>query len=182
MGQQDIEARLALVEAKLAVADLLHAAARANDRKDIAGMRASYWPEATTRHGGYDGPSSGFIDYAVPIIERCLFAAHHISNVQVEVSGNRALAESYYLAHHRRKAADGASEEDAFFEGRYIDLCECRDGVWKILFRRGLSDFSTIAPASDMRADWPLGKRSEPLPDDDYYAFITAFREGKPLP
>lgn len=176
MPLTDLAERLHRVEATLAVTALIHAGARANDRKDIAAMRQCYWPEAITAHGGYNGPSDGFIDYALPIIARCLHAAHHISNVSVEVRGDRALAESYYLAHHRRNAADGEGEEDAFFEGRYIDLCECRDGVWKILHRRGLADFSTVMPAATRHADWPAQTHSVPWPDDDYYRLVAAFR------
>lgn len=176
--EADLAERLRRIEATLAVTTLIHAGARANDRKDIAAMRQCYWPEATIAHGGYRGPADGFIDYALPIIERCLHAAHHISNVSVEVRGERALAESYYLAHHRRRATDGQGEEDAFFEGRYIDLCECRAGVWKILRRRGLSDFSTVVPASGAYADWPAGAHSLRWPDDDYYRLVGEFRDA----
>lgn len=181
MTLEDLAQRLDQLEARQAVADLLHAGARANDRKDLDGMRACYWPDATTWHGGYKGPSAGFVDFAVPIIERCLFAAHHISNVTVEVRGGRALAESHYFAHHRRRAADGAGEEDAFFEGRYIDVLERRGGVWKILLRRGISDFSGAMPAVTPHAQWPAGTHSLPAPDDEYYRIAKAFRAGEPL-
>ncbi len=181
MTLDDIARRLDLLEAKQAIADLIHAGARANDRKDLDGMRACYWPDAITWHGGYKGPSAGFIDYAVPIIERCLQAAHHVSNVLVEVQGDRALAESHYFAHHRRPAASGAGEEDAFFEGRYIDVLERREGEWRIVLRRGISDFSGAVPATTPYAAWPQGTHSLPRPDDEFYRIARAFRAGEPL-
>ena len=95
MTLQDLAQRLDQLEAKQTVTDLIHAGARANDRQDLDAMRACYWPDAITWHGGYKGPSAGFIDFAVPIIARCLQAAHHVSNVLVEVQGDRALAESH---------------------------------------------------------------------------------------
>ena len=178
----DLEARLARVEAVLAVTQLIHAGARANDRKDLAGMRACYWPGATVHHGGYNGSADGFVEYAGPIIARCLWAAHHVSNTTVEVSGARALAESHYFAHHRRTAASGEGEEDAFFEGRYIDLLECRAGEWRILHRRGISDFARAVPAMDRHGEWARGMRSEPFPDDDWYRLVETFRIGSGQP
>lgn len=179
MDLHELQKRLDIVESKLTISDLLHNGARANDRRDIGGMRQCYWPEAITSHGGYKGSSAGFIDFALPIIQSCLFAAHHISNVQVEVKGNRALAESHYFAHHRRKASEDGIEQDAFYEGRYVDILERREGVWKILYRRGLSDWSATMAANVKFADWPQGKHSQPAPDDDYYKILGAFNLGE---
>lgn len=174
----NLASRLDVVEAKLAVAEVVHACAYAMDRRDMARLLDCYWPDATTRHGAYDGPSAGFYEQARPIMEGCKHAAHHISNVVVEVDGDRAMAQSYYFAHHRRAAQAGDGEEDAFFEGRYLDLFERRVGDWKIIHRRGLADHSAAMPAAILHADWPAGRHSLPWPDDDAYRLAAAFREG----
>jgi hypothetical protein len=174
----DLAARLDVVESKLAVTDLIHAVAYANDRRDMARLLDCYWPDATSKHGAYEGPTAGFYEYARPIIEGCKHAAHHISNVVAEVDGDRAMAQSYYFAHHRRAAQAGDGEEDAFFEGRYVDLLERRDGVWKIIHRRGLADHSAVMPATVLYAQWPAGRHSLPWPDDDAYRIAAAFRDG----
>ena len=70
-------------------------------------------------------------------------------------------------------------EEDAFFQGRYLDFFERRAGVWKIIRRRGLSDYTAPAiPAQVNYAEWPQGQHSTHFPDDDYYQMRQQF-EGK---
>jgi len=176
--ETDLAARLDALESKLAVTDRVHACAYAMDRRDMDRLLDCFWPESTTKHGAYEGGTAGFYAFARPIIEGCKHAAHHISNVVVEVDGDRAMAQSYYFAHHRRAAARGAGEEDAFFEGRYLDLLERRDGVWKIIHRRGLAEHSAAMPAAILHADWPAGAHSLPWPDDDAYRLAAAFRGG----
>lgn len=171
--------RLDAAESKFAIAETLYNYARACDRADEALMRASFWPESTHKHGRFDGTSTDFIGFAFRIISSLKFAAHHISNVSVEVNGDRGFSECYYLAHHRRDVQGGSGEEDAFLEGRYVDLHERRNGVWKIIRRRGLSDFTSRAiPANTPFADWPAGQHSGRAPDDDYYAMRQAFLGG----
>jgi hypothetical protein len=170
----DLAARLDRLESKDAVARILNDYARANDRLDEALLRSLFWPESRHHHGGFDGTSTDFINFALKILHGVKYTAHHISNVSVEVKGDKAFSECYYFAHHRRDAKTGG-EEDAFFEGRYIDRLERRAGVWKIIQRRGLSDYSIVEPATTPFASWPAGQHSERFPDDDYYAMRRAF-------
>src|SRR5437870_4428492 len=101
-------------------------------------MRSCFWPESTPKHDAFDGKSADFDAFAVKIVAPLKWSAHHISNVSIEAKGDHAFSECYYFAHHRRVAASGAGEDDAFFEGRYLDRHERRNGVWKIIQRRGL--------------------------------------------
>jgi hypothetical protein len=168
--------RLDRLEAKDACQSVLFDYARANDRLDEALLLSCFWPESEHQHGGFKGKSVEFIGFALKVLRNIKYAAHHISNVSIEVEGDRALSECYYFAHHRRDAKTGGGEEDAFFEGRYIDRFERRNGVWKIIQRRGLSDFSTVVPAATPYASWPAGQHSERFPGDDYYAMRRAFK------
>src|SRR5882672_2482608 len=85
---------------KLAITELLTGYLRAIDRGDIATLRASYLPGATEEHGGlYSGPAQGYVDS----IEKALthpraVGTHALSNVLIEVHGDRARAEHYVLA------------------------------------------------------------------------------------
>lgn len=171
-------ARLDVLEAKDAVARILHDYARANDRIDEPMLRACFWPESRHKHGGFDGASSDFIGFAIKVLRATKYTAHHISNIAVEVNGDKAFSEAYYFAHHRRDAKAGGGEEDAFFEGRYIDLLERRGGAWRIIRRRGLADYSAVVPATTPYAAWPAGQHSGRAPDDDYYRMRAAF-EGR---
>jgi hypothetical protein len=168
--------QLDMLLSKDSIRDILFAYARSNDRADEALLRNCFWPESTHKHGRFEGKSSDFVGFAFKIISALKYACHHISNVSIEVRGDRAFSECYYFAQHRRAAKEGGGEEDVFFQGRYLDDFERRNGVWKIIRRRGLSDFtSDPLPARTMQADWPAGQHSEKFPGDDYYAMRQAF-------
>ncbi|AEG48293.1 hypothetical protein Sphch_0598 [Sphingobium chlorophenolicum L-1] len=171
--------RLDVIESKQAITELLHAYARSNDRADEALLRSLFWPESTHKHGKFEGKSSDFVGFAFKIISGLKYACHHISNVSVEVKGDRAFSECYYFAQHRRDRKDGAGEEDVFFQGRYLDDLERRNGEWKIIRRRGLSDYTSPAfPSETTYAQWPAGQHSEKYPSDDYYRMRQQFLGG----
>jgi hypothetical protein len=151
--------------------------ARANDRFDEQLLRSCFWPESTHKHGRFEGLSSDFAGFALKVLASIKYACHHITNISVTVDGDRAVTECYYNAHHRRVRKEGDGEEDAFFVGRYLDIFERRHGVWKIIRRRGLSDYSPPPiPAATLYADWPAGQHSLRAPDDEYYAMVANFR------
>lgn len=175
-GRNDLAQQVDMLVSRVQIEEVLLAYARANDRVDADLLRSCFWPESTHRHGRFDGTSADFIGFALKILGAVKYAAHHISNISIQVDGDRALSECYYFAHHRRPVKGGAGEEDAFFEGRYLDDFERRDGVWKIIRRRGLADYSPPAiPAATAFADWPAGQHSLRYPDDDYYAMKARF-------
>lgn len=161
------------------ITEVLLAYARSNDRFDEPLLRSCFWPESTHKHGGFDGSSNDFIGFALKILTPIKYACHHITNISVMVDGDRAVSECYYHAHHRRDRKDGGGEEDAFFVGRYLDEFERRGGVWKIIRRRGLSDYSPPAiAAAKAYADWPIGQHSLRAPDDEYYKLLAKFRRN----
>lgn len=173
------DARVDALMSRWRIEEVLYAYTRGNDRNDLAMIRDCFWPESQHEHGGYKGSSHAFVDFAAKIFATLNHAAHFITNVSIEVDGDRGFSECYYLAHHRRKATDDVGEQDVFFEGRYIDLFERREGVWKIIKRRGLSDLVTKpSPAPSAFADWPAGQHSTRDRDDEYYAMRAEFLGG----
>lgn len=161
------------------IEEVLFDYARGNDHCDEAMIRDCFWPESTHKHGGYDGTSSGFVDFAMKILPKLKYSKHHITNVSVRVKGNRAFSECYYYAHHRRDRKDGTGEEDAFFEGRYIDLFERRGGTWKIIRRRGMTDWNSPAtPAEAPYSAMVPGTHALRSKDDDYYKMLAIFEAG----
>lgn len=158
------------------ITEILYAYARANDRLDEPLLRSCFWPESTHKHGKFDGNSTDFINFALKILRSIKFCAHHISNPSIAINGDRAVSECYYFAHHRRDRKEGGGEEDAFFEGRYLDVFERRNGVWKIIRRRGLSDYNAPPiPAPTAVADWPAGQHSLRSREDDYYVMMARY-------
>lgn len=171
-------ARLDRLEAKDACQSVLFDYARANDRVDEALLLSCFWPESQHHHGGFKGRSVDFAGFALKVLHSVKYTAHHISNVAIDVKGDQAFSECYYFAHHRRDAKVGGGEEDAFFEGRYLDRFERRRGVWKIIQRRGLADYAAVVPAVTPYASWPAGQHSERMPNDDYYTMRRAVMGG----
>lgn len=168
-----------VLASRAAVEEILYDYARGNDHADEAMIRACFWPESTHKHGGFDGTSMGFVDFAMKILPKLKYSKHHITNVSVRVKGNRAFSECYYYAHHVRDRKDGTGEEDAFFEGRYIDLFERRGGVWKIIRRRGMTDWnSAVTPATSLYSALPEGTHALRSKDDDYYKMLAIFEAG----
>lgn len=127
---------------KLAITELLTGYLRAIDRGDVTTLRASYLPGATEEHGGlYTGSAQGYID----TIEQALthpraVGTHALSNVLIEVDGDRARSEHYVLAMTRVKT-DGVVT-DSLVASRIIDDLRRRDGRWGIARRRLRFDWS----------------------------------------
>lgn len=170
-GDSDVDKLMS----RWAVQEVLMAYARGNDLLDEDMIRDCFWPESEHKHGRFEGKSQDFVGFAMKILTTLKYCAHHISNISIQVNGDRAFSECYYFAHHRRDAKEGG-EEDAFFEGRYLDILERRNGVWKIIRRHGISDYTAPAmPAATPYAEWPAG-HSLRSRDDAYYQMLAAFR------
>ncbi len=135
---------------KNAITELLTRYLRAVDRGDIATLRASYLDGATEEHGGlYSGPAQAYVD----TIEAALthprsVAVHTLTNLLIDVDGDRALSEHYVLALTPAKT-DGVIS-DWMVASRIVDDLERHDGRWGIARRR-------------LRFDWArdLGPRPE---------------------
>ena len=162
-----------------AIEEVLLNYARGNDRNDLDMIRSCFWPESTHKHGRFEGLSQDFVSFAAKILGALKLTAHHISNISVQTEGNRAFSECYYHAYHIRTNKNG-DEEEAHFYGRYLDLFEKRDGIWKIIRRRGLSDLTPAPlPAATPFGQWPTGQHSLHDGNDDYYAMLKEFHAGK---
>lgn len=172
----NVSKQLDQLMARWQIEEVLLDYARGNDLGDIAMMRSCFWPESLHKHGGFDGTSSRFIDFAAEILAKLVYCRHNITNVSVRLRGNRAFSECYYSAHHRRIDKAGTGEEDIFFEGRYLDIFERRNDIWKIIRRRGMSDWTSPAtPAASPFASQPPGTYALRSKDDEYYRMLELF-------
>ncbi|WP_202842518.1 nuclear transport factor 2 family protein [Luteimonas saliphila] len=175
-----LEARLAGLEAREQITEILYRYARGWDRLDEEALRSCFFDDAAHQHGGFKGLSQEFITVALPMVAKVRSTTHAISNVMIELAGDVAISECYFSAHHRRATADGSDEEDYFLDGRYIDRFEKRDGVWKIASRRGLNSMERVEPRADRtfasaRPD-SFGQRK---PDDPLYTALESLRGTK---
>lgn len=133
---------------------------RGADRGDPNEARRCLWPDARLHVAYCDGPADEFVDVLIgELVGKLLAATHHlIGNTVIELDGNRAHAESYAIAHHishpnaesnaamlgdENVAAGAETGKNELIIGfRYLDLFEKREGVWKILDRRLVFDWS----------------------------------------
>lgn len=153
-----------------AIQDLLHRYCRGCDRADEAALRSCFHPNASHRHGSFEGSSADFVGLAMTIVKPLLMCKHMLSNITIALDGDLAHSECHYFAYHRRRDPSSGSEEDYFSGGRYLDRLERRDGSWRISRRLGLLDFETFSAPSD-RTLWqgPAAQRSGQWPEDPLY-------------
>ncbi len=139
--------RLAATADKLECIDLVSRVARAIDRCDAALLATLFHPDATDDHGMFAGTAADFVAWVMPVLGTMKRTQHLIGQVLVELDGNRAASESYFIAHHTLDGPDG--EILMLAAGRYLDRFERRDGVWKIARRHAVYDWTSSAPSSD---------------------------------
>jgi hypothetical protein len=163
--------------ARQEITEVLYRYCRGCDRADEEALRACFHPDSVHSHGGFKGRSAEFIGLAMQIVRQLISSTHMVTNVMIELNGDRAVSECHFLAHHRRIKGSGAGEEDMFLKGRYLDRFERRDGTWKIAGRIGLHDFERVLdPADRTLAGAPAEQLGRKKPDDPIYAMLAALR------
>ena len=133
--------------AKQEITDLVGRYMRGLDRLDAELLRATFWDDASTDYGFYQGGPDGFVDMAMNALKDHLANHHMIGQVNVDVEGDVAFGEVYFQAFHRI-VTDG-EERDLFISGRYVDRYERRDGEWRFAFRSEVNDWARNDPATD---------------------------------
>ena len=133
---------------KLACTELVYLLARALDRCDEALLRSLFHDDATDDHGSFKGSASDFVTWVMPLIGQMERTQHCITNVLIEVAGDRAAGESYFVAHHDLKSPEG-NPAHMIAAGRYLDRFERRDDSWKISHRHAIFDWNSWEPSTD---------------------------------
>lgn len=163
MSQSEIsnQAIQALLDRE-AIRECLYRYCRGVDRGDEIALRATYWDDATDRHGPYQGTASGFCDWAMSSRESAGRMIHMIGNIMIELHGDHAVAESYFYAvQEDRKIADVPME--VVLHGRYIDRFERRVGEWKVAARTVVYDWSRTKPVEATTEIEMFGTARRPL-------------------
>lgn len=128
---------------KLALHELNTAYARGIDRGDVALLASVFHPDATVVSGVVNGTGAEFATKIVEFVMQHLdYCFHSIANEWFEVSGDKAVGESYVVA------SVTAGGRDVLTGGRYVDSFERRNGTWKISSRTFVQDWSSNHPAS----------------------------------
>jgi ketosteroid isomerase-like protein len=129
-----------------AILDCLQRYARGIDRHDADLVASCYHPDAVDDHGLYVGSGRGLAEWANNEAHRgSIRHQHHLTNHSVEIDGDTAHAETYYLVVMRSES--GAV---TLGSGRYLDRFERRAGEWRIAARVVIVETSSDLGASDM--------------------------------
>ena len=131
---------------KDAIRDVIMRYSRAIDRVDGDLLRTVYWPDGWDSHSIFDGPVDEFVPWVVDTLNGMIATQHFIGNVSIELEGDHAYTEVYFIAHH--KVARDDAERDSIAAGRYLDHFERRDGEWRIKHRRAIFDWDLNQPSS----------------------------------
>jgi hypothetical protein len=122
---------------------------RGIDRHDDELMAAAYHADATDDHGAYIGGPQGFIRHAADGHTRNWGVHHHfISNQTIDLDGDVAHCETYFLATLRRN-----SGPIDIVGGRYIDRFERRSGKWAVADRACLVEWNGELAATQTTMD-----------------------------
>jgi hypothetical protein len=135
---------LETLAAKQAITEVLYRYCHAVDRID-PDLGSRIWHEDGLAHyeGIFEGSGAGFIDFVFEQHRSCDATSHQLTNMLIEVEGERATSESYVTACVR------ARNIDVVVRGRYMDTWSRRAGEWRIDERRYRHDIVQMIPVSE---------------------------------
>jgi len=124
------------------IREVIYRYCRGIDRLQLELVRSCYHPDGTDDHGDYRGGVDGFIDHVASVLPTWEHTSHFLGNLLIELDGDRARAETYGVAYHRRAARGDRPALDFVAGIRYVDDFERRDGEWRIAARVCLVDWT----------------------------------------
>ena len=164
------------LSAREAIRDVLYRYARGVDRADVELLKSCYHPEAVDAHWTFIGNAYQFAEEILkshqmgdlPLLK------HFITNVLIELDGDRAFVESSFLCMLDLPVEEGAHAH-LVSHGRYLDVFERRQDEWKIVSRLLVSEgaeWSTPLPVPGHtgRPQPSDRQRASRFPDDPVYA------------
>lgn len=157
-------ASLRLLLDRQAVVDCVTRYARGVDRADEALLRSAYHPDAREDHGAYVGGLDGLVRFLAAAHDPFEGYQRYVTNHSVEVDGDEAHAESYYLCVLRRSEGDRLLVNG----GRYVDRLARRDGGWVILRRVVVGEWEATLEGGAPR--YPTNAQPRHDHDDVSYA------------
>jgi hypothetical protein len=154
---------------RAAIENVLGLYCRAIDRLDVELLKSLYHPDGVDDHGAFTAGAHEFADRIIAMQkELCESTLHTVTHSVIDVRGENASCESYYLA--IIVVAEGATSIERFFGpaylnaqrvagtvgqrheflccGRYLDQFQKRDGAWRIHRRRVTNEWGVCRAQS----------------------------------
>jgi len=137
-------------QAREAITDHIYRYCRSVDRLDIPLGHSIFHPGGTADYGAYyQGPGPGVIDLICANHRGLLHHSHQVSNILIEVDGDKAGSESYCTASLRLQKGDKLIHMMVW--SRYIDSWSYRDGHWALDHRIAIQDFDEMREVTVMQ-------------------------------
>lgn len=176
MASDDV---VTLLRAKDEIRDVLYRYCRAADRCDVDLLASVYHPDATEDHGGFVGPASEFRAEVIPRLRgRWVATQHLMGNILIDIDGDVAHTESYFVAYHQPPRDDRGRVPMWVLGARYVDRFERRDGRWLIAHRVMVKDWEDTRPIVDL-GERPFQPQHRDRTDVSYHRPVAAL-DGRP--
>jgi hypothetical protein len=126
------------------ITDLIYRYCRSVDRLDVPLGHSIWHADAVADYGPaiYQGDGRGVIDLICAQHLHTLHHSHQISNILIDLDGDRAGSETYVTASIRIRSGDRLQQ--ITFWGRYCDRWSRRNGRWGLDKRITIRDFDEI--------------------------------------
>jgi ketosteroid isomerase-like protein len=135
---------------KETIRDLIYTYCRAVDREDVELGHSIWHDDGYADYGAdfYQGPGKGVIDKTCHDSRELLSQTHQVTNMLIELDGDRAVSETYISSTYRLER-EGVLMHMAVW-GRYLDRWEKRAGRWGLVHRQVIFDHDEIRPVTPM--------------------------------
>jgi 3-phenylpropionate/cinnamic acid dioxygenase small subunit len=157
----------------------MYAYARGVDRGDQDLLNACFHDQADDDHGNFKGDKAT----ALAALEKSaknkatLASVHHLGNILIDLKGEEADVETYFMASQTKREEDGRTFT-RMRVGRYLDHFVKEDGVWQVIKRKVIDDWSrldeVVSTAREIGPDNNIGTRDRTDPSYDLENFVAS--------
>lgn len=161
----------------------MYAYARGVDRGDQELLAKAFHEDAYDDHGNFKGDKATTLASLKRSaqVKETTASFHHLGNILIDHKGDEADVETYFMASQRRE--ESGKTHIRMRCGRYLDHFVKRDGMWRVLNRRVVDDWSrldeAVATAREVGPDNNHGRRDRRDPSYAVAGFLDS-RKGKP--
>lgn len=135
---------------KFAITEQIYHYCRSVDRLDVPLGHAVFHEDGTADYGpkGFRGSGRDAIDWICAAHGQLAAHSHQVTNILIELDGERAGSEAYVTATLRMEREDKTMQIEVW--SRYCDRWSKRDGVWRIDHRDAVTDYDCIREVNPM--------------------------------
>lgn len=156
-----------------AIKELIYRYCRSVDRLDVALGHGVFHADSSADFGLYKGTGRGWIDFICEEHRKFLHHSHQVTNIVIDLTGDRAGSESYVTATLR--AHEGGKLIQRQFWARYVDRWSRRENHWGIERRECIIDFASIGEVTAL-GEHLRSRRDQRDPSYDYIGATSTSR------